>query len=104
MRAGIHRERSVSEPSLQVFSSNFTRDRTRQTDLHYELGKDRLAHWIGAWGYEEVSFDLSILFVVTLIIIIVKICALLQHLIARCPINQMEYLWTVGLASGNVSL
>jgi len=47
--------RSVSEPSLQLYSSNFTRDRSRVTDLKYERGKDKLAHWIGAWGYEEVK-------------------------------------------------
>lgn len=43
-----------SEPSLQVVSGNFTRERARKTDLNFELGKDKLAHWIGAWKYDEV--------------------------------------------------
>ena len=50
----MSRGRSVSEPSLQFISSNFTRERARKTDLAYEQGKDKLAHWIGAWGHEEV--------------------------------------------------
>ena len=49
--ASRSRQRSISEPLL---SGNFTRDRLRKTDLAYERGKDKLAHWIGAWGYEEV--------------------------------------------------
>ena len=51
----MSRIRSVSEPSLQVLSGNYTRERARKTDLDYERGKDKLAHWIGAWSYEEVS-------------------------------------------------
>lgn len=54
------RERSASESSLQVASGNFTRERLRNTDIEYERGKDKLAHWMGAWGHEEVCvlFDL----------------------------------------------
>ena len=48
------RERSLSEPSRNVYCGNYFRDRSRKTDLDYERGKDRLAHWIGSWGYEEV--------------------------------------------------
>ena len=48
------RGRSLSEPSLQVYCGNFVRDRARKSDLDYERGKDKLAHWLGAWGYEEV--------------------------------------------------
>ena len=55
----VSRERSVSEPSLQVLSSNFTRDRLRKTDLEYERGKDKLAHWMGSWGHAEVAFGSS---------------------------------------------
>lgn len=49
------RDRSTSEPSSLVFSSNYTRERTRKTDIDYERGKDKLAHWIGAWGQDEVA-------------------------------------------------
>lgn len=48
------RGRSVSEPSLKVYCGNYLRDRSRKTDLDYEKGKDKIAHWIGSWGYEEV--------------------------------------------------
>lgn len=54
------RERSVSEPSLKVYCGNYLRDRRRETDLDYEKGRDKLAHWIGSWGYEEVRDELSI--------------------------------------------
>ena len=50
--------RSVSEPSLSVHCSSYSRERTRRSDLAYEKGKDKLAHWIGACGQDEVSREL----------------------------------------------
>lgn len=46
--------RSVSEPALRVSCGGYSRERTRLTDLAYERGKDNVAHWIGAWSFEEV--------------------------------------------------
>lgn len=47
--------RSVSEPALRVSCGSYSRERTRLTDLAYERGKDNVAHWIGAWSFEEVG-------------------------------------------------
>ena len=47
--------RSVSEPALRVSCGGYSRERTRLTDLAYERGKDNVAHWIGAWSFEEVG-------------------------------------------------
>lgn len=51
----LSRARSVSEPSLQVSCGNFLGDRSRRSNLVYEKGRDKIAHWIGSWGYEEVN-------------------------------------------------
>jgi len=75
---GRIRGRSVSAPALRVSCSSYSRERSRVTDLAYERGKDNLAHWISAWSFDEV-------------------CAVLRSLVARCPLNQLEYLWTVSL-------
>ena len=47
--------RSVSEPALRVSCGSYSRERSRLTDLAYERGKDNVAHWIGAWSFEEVG-------------------------------------------------
>lgn len=54
-RTGTSRSRSVSEPSLQVSCGSLLGDRRRASNLVYEKGRDKIAHWIGSWGYEEVS-------------------------------------------------
>ena len=51
----LERSRSASEPSLQVSCSNFLGDRRRKSNLGYEKGRDKVAHWLGSWSYEEVS-------------------------------------------------
>lgn len=56
----VSRSRSVSEPSLQVSCSNVQGDRSRKSNLGYEKGRDKIAHWIGSWDYEEVSERLSL--------------------------------------------
>ena len=48
--------RSVSEPALRVSCGSYSRERSRLTDLAYERGKDNVAHWIGAWSFEEVGY------------------------------------------------
>ena len=53
----MSRRRSASEPSLPVNCSSYSRERIRRSDLAYEKGKDKLAHWIGAWGQDEVSMQ-----------------------------------------------
>ena len=53
------RLRNFSEPSCKVmYCSNHFSDRSRKTDLDYERGKDKLAHWIGFRSYEEVNSHL----------------------------------------------
>ena len=94
--------RSVSEPALRVSCSGYSRERTRLTDLAYERGKDNVAHWIGAWNFEEVGnpFPFSVWGYIGVIIVrcfFLQVCAVLQSLVARCPLNQLEYLWTVSL-------
>ena len=49
------RSRSFSAPALRINSGSYTRARSRQTAVDYEQGKDRIAHWIGAWSSEEVG-------------------------------------------------
>ena len=48
------RFRSRSAPALRINSGSYSRARSRQTAVDYEQGKDRIAHWIGAWSCEEV--------------------------------------------------
>ena len=55
----MSRRRTESEPTLSIHSGSYTRERVRKSDLAYEKGKDKLAHWIGAWGQDEVSRTLS---------------------------------------------
>lgn len=102
----MSRGRSVSEPSLPVRCSNYTRERLRKSDVAYEKGKDKLAHWIGAWGQQEVSSDLAVFLfsaqhaiqfnhVWAPCVSNVQVCEVLQSLVARCPLPQLEYLCTV---------
>ena len=49
------RSRSLSAPALRLNSGSYSRARSRQTAVDYEQGKDRIAHWIGAWSSEEVG-------------------------------------------------
>ena len=92
--------RSVSEPALRVSCGGYSRERTRLTDLAYERGKDNVAHWIGAWSFEEVGNPFSVWGYSGVMIaccFFLQVCAVLQSLVARCPLNQLEYLWTVSL-------
>lgn len=81
IRSARARERSASEPSLQVVSGNFTRERARKTDLDFERDKDKLAHWIGAWKYDEVRVCLFVIlfclfFVLLFVLFVSFVCFL----------------------------
>lgn len=57
MSAKSNRFRSASEPalSLRVNCASLMRERRRNSEVGYEVGRDNLAHWIGAWSSEEVK-------------------------------------------------
>ena len=92
----MSRGRSLSEPSLSVVHcSSYSRERVRRSDLAYEKGKDKLAHWIGAWGQDEVSggiFPFNAHHIKTSAL---QVCEVLRALVSRCSLPQLEYLWTV---------
>ena len=49
------RSRSVSAPALRVNCGSYSRGRSRESEVDYEKGKDRVSHWIGAWSFQEVG-------------------------------------------------
>ena len=85
--------RSASTPCTRLNSSNYVRTRSRQCDLSYESSKDMFCHSIGAWSCDEVyTYCYWTIYEDK---VITQICCMLNLILARARLSQLEHLWTV---------